>query len=295
MRIRYLPLLLLALVGFQSVGCGQTNVKSQSNETKTTETKTALSKEIKIPAGVKKAGYEENPAQNSLLLILNSDKEIYYQDKLINNSTLKDVLKASAAKTKKLPKTKKPSYTLEDENVNRIYLKADVGVPFSEVIKILKMVQESSPNEYRTKLIVNPAEEVGEFAKTPNGRYVMSFDLGLPANPKAVPRPNPLTLVAKLDAAGKIKLNNEPPMKINELKTLLAKIFKEREENGVLAEGTNEVAKKIILVSAPDVKYGEVVKFIDELYETGANPVVFGELSDEYQSLSMREIKSPNE
>ena len=288
MRIKYLPILLLTLVGFQSVGCGQTNVKSQSNEAKTTETKTALSKEIKIPAGVKKASYEENPAQNGLLLILNSDKQIYYQDKLINNSTLRDVLKVAAAKTKKLSKTKKPSYTLEDENVNRIYLKADSGVPFSEVIKVLKTVQESSPNEYRAKLIVNPAEEVGEFAKTPNGRYVLSFDLGLPANPKTVQKPNPLMLVAKLDAEGKIILNYEPPMKISELKPFLSNIFKDREENGVFAEGTNEVAKKIILVSEPDVKYGDVVKFIDELYETGANPVVFGELSDEYQSLSMK-------
>ena len=174
MRIKYLPLLLLALVSFQSAGCGQTNVKSQSNENKTTETEAALPKEIVIPAGVKKANYEESPAQDGLLLNLNSDKQIYYQDKLINDSTLKNVLKEVAAKTKKLPKAKKPAYLLEDENVNRIYLKADAGVPFSEVIKILKMVQASSPNEYRAKLIVNPAEEGGGLAKTSNGRYVLS-------------------------------------------------------------------------------------------------------------------------
>ena len=102
-------------------------------------------------------------------------------------------------------------------------------------------------------------------------------------------------LVAKLNAAGKIKLNNEPPMKTNELKPLLSNIFKEREESGAFAEGTNEVEKKIILVTEPDVKYGDVVKFVDELYEAGANPIVFGELSDEYQPVSMREIKIPNE
>lgn len=281
MRIKYLPPLLLALVSFQSVICGQNNVKSQSNETKTTETKTASSTEIKIPAGVKKVDYEENPAQNSLLLTLNSDKQIYYQDKLINDSALKNVLKEAASKTKKLPKTKKPSYLLEGKNVNSVYLKADAGLPFSEVIKTLKILQKSSVNEYRAKLIVNAETEVGEYRKTPNGRYVLSLDLGLPANPKSVSKMNPLLLVAKLDAAGKISLNNEPPMKISELKSLLSKIFKEREENGIFTEGTNEVEKKIILVSEPDIKYGDVVKFIGELYETGANPVVLGELSDE--------------
>jgi len=293
MKIKYLPLLLLAVVSFQSAGCGQTNVKSQSNEAKTTETKTTLPKEIKIPSGVKKSDYEENPAQDSLLLTFNSDRQLYYQDKLINDSALKNILKESAAKTKKLPKTKMPSYTLKDENVNRIYLKADAGVSFSEVIKILKMVQESSPNEYRAKFIVNPAEEVGKFAKTPNGRYVVSFDLGLPAKPNAVLKPNPLTLVANLDTAGKIKLNNEPPMEISKLKTLLSNIFKERETYGAFAEGTNEVVKKIILVTEPDVKYGDVVKFIDELHEIYANPIVFSELSDEYRPAPINVMPPP--
>lgn len=292
MKIKYLPLLLLAVVGFQTAGCGQTNVKSQSNENKTTVNKTAQTKttppeEVKIPAGVKHSVYEGTPPQDSLLLTLRGDKQLYYQNKSINASALKNVLKEAAAKTKKLSKTKEPSYLLDDEKTNRIYLKADAGAPFSEVIKILKMVQESSLNEYRAKFIVNPAEEVGGYAKTPNGRSTISVDLGLPAKPDAYPKPNPLILVARLDAAGKIKLNNEPPMEIGKLKTLLTKIFDERGKNGVFAEGTNEVAREIILVTDAEVKYGDVTKLIDELREIYVNSVVFGELSDNYRSAPM--------
>lgn len=110
------------------------------------------------------------------------------------------------------------------------------------------------------------------------------LEIGMPAlKTDAVPRQNSLMLVARLDAAGKVELNNEPPMEISALKTFLSNLIKERERNGLVLEGTNVVEKTITLVTEPDVKYGDVIKFIDELDEIGARPVEFGELSKAYQ------------
>ena len=91
-----------------------------------------------------------------------------------------------------------------------------------------------------------------------------------------MPRPNPLFLAMKLDAAGKITLNNSP-VERSQLKDTLVKIFKEREEYGSFMEGTNEIDKRLALFPAPDVKYGDVIKLIDELNETFAK-VEFGDL-----------------
>ena len=100
--------------------------------------------------------------------------------------------------------------------------------------------------------------------------------LGIPEKPNAMPRPNPLFLAMNFDGAGKIKLNNSP-VERSQLKDTLLKIFKEREQNGVFEEGANEVYKRLILYPAPDVKYGDVIKLVDELNETLAK-VEFGDL-----------------
>jgi len=53
----------------------------------------------------------------------------------------------------------------------------------------------------------------------------------------------------------------------------LAEIFKERENNGVFRENTNEVEKTIFLKSPKSVKYGDVVKVIDAAKDAGASPI----------------------
>jgi biopolymer transport protein ExbD len=282
-------LLSVALVsGLTITACGFANENTTLNKEsgKNDRTKSDTPKPIEIPSGVKKPDFESNPNKDALSLTLNSRKQLYYQDKVINDATLKDVLKESAAKTKKLsPEKSMPSYLLSDDKVNPFYLKADVELPFSEVIKILKTVKESSPNEYRVKFIVNPAEEVlKNFADKTNPMFVLNIDLGTPV-PKTdiVPKPNPLLLVARLDASGKVKLDSmmmpsEPPMEISELKERLTKIFKQREQNKTFIEGTMEIEKKVILLTDQNVKYGDVVKLLDELYDISAKPVVLGDL-----------------
>jgi len=274
---KILPLFLFICLSFQLTACAQNSGEARTNQPKTTQTPDSQPKTLEVPSGVQNTVYEQNPAENILLLTLNRDNRIYYQDKQLDDASLKTVLTQYSKKHKNDPSTtglKLPPYLVE--NVKFFYIKADVSLPFSQILKVLKAVQKSSPTSYRAKFIVQPAREVGKFEKTPNGRYVVNFDLGIPEKPNAIPRPNPLFLAMNFDGAGKIKLNNSPVDR-SQLKVTLLRIFEDREQNGVFEEGTNEVYKRLILYPAPDVKYGDVIKLVDELNETLAK-VEFGDL-----------------
>ena len=274
---KILPLLLFICLSFQLTACTQNSGQAQTNQPKATQTPDSQPKTVEVPSGVKNTVYEPNPDENILLLTLNRDNRIFYQDKQLDDASLKTVLTEYSKKHKNDPSTtgsKLPPYLVE--NAKFFYIKADVSLPFSQILKVLKAVQKSSPNSYRAKCIVLPAEEVGKVAKTPNGRYVVNIDLGIPEKNNSMPKPNPLFLAMNFDGAGKIKLNNSPVDR-SQLKVTLLRIFKDREQNGVFEEGANEVYKRLILYPAPDVKYGDVIKLVDELNETLAK-VEFGDL-----------------
>ena len=107
------------------------------------------------------------------------------------------------------------------------------------------------------------------------------FEAKVPAEPKDQQdvnvKPNPLTLVVAINKETKgITLNNENFGDVSDTEKLLNKlkeIFKERENNGVFREGTNEVEKTIFLKSPKSVRYGDVVKVIDAAKAAGASPI----------------------
>lgn len=107
------------------------------------------------------------------------------------------------------------------------------------------------------------------------------FEAKVPAEPKDQQdvnvKPNPLTLVVAINKETKgITLNNENFGDVSDtekLRSKLAEIFKERENNGVFREGTNEVEKTIFLKSPKSVRYGDVVKVIDAAKAAGASPI----------------------
>lgn len=107
------------------------------------------------------------------------------------------------------------------------------------------------------------------------------FEAKVPAEPKDQQdvnvKPNPLTLVVAINKETKgITLNNENFGDVSDTEMLsnkLKEIFKERENNGVFREGTNEVEKTIFLKSPKSVRYGDVVKVIDAAKAAGASPI----------------------
>lgn len=107
------------------------------------------------------------------------------------------------------------------------------------------------------------------------------FEAKVPAEPKpedqTVAKPNPLTLVIGINKSDNvITLNNEPAGDITDTSALngkLSQIFKDRENNGVFREGTNEVEKTVFIKSPRSVRYGSVVKVIDAAKSAGAQPI----------------------
>ncbi|MBE7516276.1 MAG: biopolymer transporter ExbD [Chloracidobacterium sp.] len=107
------------------------------------------------------------------------------------------------------------------------------------------------------------------------------FEAKVPAEPKNDPtvavKPNPLTLVVGINSSdGSVTLNNEPFGSVGDTEKLtnrLREIFKQREENGVLREGTNEVEKTLFLKAPKTIRYGDVVKVIDAVKMAGASPI----------------------
>lgn len=107
------------------------------------------------------------------------------------------------------------------------------------------------------------------------------FEAKVPAEPKeenlpVQARPNPLTLVVTVERDLALKLNNDEMGNVTDTSNLssrLSQIFKDRENNGVFREGTNEVEKTIFIKAPRSVKYGDVVKVIDAVKVAGAQPI----------------------
>ena len=107
------------------------------------------------------------------------------------------------------------------------------------------------------------------------------FEAKVPAEPKDQQnvdvKPNPLTLVVSINQATRqVTLNNEPAGTVDEpdaLTNQLSEIFKLREANDVRSEVTNQIEKTLFIKSPTGVKYGDVVKVIDAVKASGAQPI----------------------
>ncbi|HMS40467.1 MAG TPA: biopolymer transporter ExbD [Pyrinomonadaceae bacterium] len=107
------------------------------------------------------------------------------------------------------------------------------------------------------------------------------FEAKVPAEPKDNQNrditPNPLTLVVTINNTDKkVILNKDDAGNVDDasaLTTRLAQIFKDRENNGVFREGTNEVEKTVFIKAPKNINYGSVVKVVDAVKQAGAEPV----------------------
>ena len=107
------------------------------------------------------------------------------------------------------------------------------------------------------------------------------FEAKVPAEPKNQQnlevKPNPLTLVVAINNQTKaVTLNNEAAGDVSDASALTARlqeIFKQRENNGVFRENSNEIEKTIFIKSPKSSKYGDVVKVIDAAKLAGASPI----------------------
>jgi biopolymer transport protein ExbD len=107
------------------------------------------------------------------------------------------------------------------------------------------------------------------------------FEAKVPAEPKDQQnvdvKPNPLTLVVAINRnTRQLTLNNEPVGTVDEPEPLtdrLSAIFKDREQNDVRSDVTNQIEKTLFIKSPTSIKYGDVVRVIDAVKAAGAQPI----------------------
>jgi len=140
-----------------------------------------------------------------------------------------------------------------------IILSAEPSVTYGTIEKVVDPLRK--PGKNRIKL------EAG------NGRYIV-----VPAkNPSAQeikPKPNPLTLVVRVDKELNVSLNNEPQGSLDDLSALtmrLADIFKRRAENGVFREGTSEIETTIFLRLPENIKFEQIRDLDTALRNVGSD------------------------
>ncbi len=144
-----------------------------------------------------------------------------------------------------------------------VYIKSQDDAMFGKVIQIMQVGRIAQIDAY--KLISSDAFEKSDLSKI--AQIIIPLERFLGKN-----KPNPLSLTVTIDQTGNIKLNNSPETK-ESLSTHLLQVFNEREQNGVFRVGLNEVEKTVFISAGVSTKFGEVVKIIEAIKNSGANPI----------------------
>jgi len=107
------------------------------------------------------------------------------------------------------------------------------------------------------------------------------FEAKVPAEPKDQDnvdvKPNKLTLVISINKSDlSVKLNEDALGDVSDTTPLtnkLLEVFKDRTNNGVFRQGSNEIEKTVFIKAPKGVKYGDVVKVIDGAKQANASPI----------------------
>lgn len=226
---------------------------------------------VSLPANVKNADKDAGiEKESSLVLTLAADGKMYKrQTREVNGR----VERSEAAVTdQELPGTIERS--MEDKTPDRriVYFKCDVNASYESVLKIFEAIRKADVD--KVGLVV-----IGQ--KDPDDPYQtapLNFEVRLQEriDPGVISKPNPFTLVAAVDKDGKLLLNNEPKGTMpdaSRIETTLKNIFKDREDNGIFREGTNEVEKTIHIKASKSTKYGDFIKLVEAVKAARAEPI----------------------
>ena len=153
-----------------------------------------------------------------------------------------------------------------------VYVVADASINYETLVKIFASARKE--RLYTIRFVVSPNDKT-------EANNILETILPKEVKTDIPQKPNPLMLVAALQKDGKIKLNNEDNT-LDSLKARLAEVFRNRQENGVFREGTNETEKTVTIKAFRSAKYEEIAKLINALKEVGASPIILqiDDLSD---------------
>jgi biopolymer transport protein ExbD len=228
---------------------------------------------VHLPADVQGADEDSDiDKESSVIITLTADNKLY------RRQTGNDPDRAQAADTVISKEQLTPAIEsgLENKTPDKriVYFKCDANASYGKVLEIFEAIRKADID--RVGLVVTAKKDEDE----PYQIRPFAFEVRLPAPPtdkdRAL-RPNPLTLVAKLDEDGRLTLNNDNMGTISNTAKLvdrLSEVFKERENNGVFREDSNEIEKTIFIRAPTSAKYGDFIKLVEAVKLSGANPIV---------------------
>jgi biopolymer transport protein ExbD len=226
---------------------------------------------VELPANVKYATEDGDISKESaVVLTLTADNKLLLRDS--NAANDKGQMTDAAVSLQELEGKIQSAIELKSPDKRTVYLKSDVNASNENVLKVLGIIRDSGVD--RVGLVVIGIKSLDD----PYQTAPVAFEVRLPeeVDTSVVYSPNPLTLVAALDANGRVSLNNQDQGQVTDpqkLQSLLTSIFKDRENNGVFREGTNEVEKTVIVKIDRATKYGDMIKLIETVKGAGAQPI----------------------
>ena len=142
-----------------------------------------------------------------------------------------------------------------------VIIKADSALKYGEIINVV----QASRISFTQKIKVEISKDYHAFVPPkPNEK------------PASQIKPNPLTLIVKLDGNMNLTLNNEAAGSLNDTSLLtsqLKQIFKDRETYGAFREGSNEIEQTLYIKAPLSVGFSDVIKLVNALKDVGANPI----------------------
>ena len=130
------------------------------------------------------------------------------------------------------------------------------------LIEMVKVERAKGPSELNVLVVHGPSLNIPPEPREPNNMDV---------------KPNPLLLTVTVGPKGNVELNSEKLgslLNLEPIKKLLVKVFKDREVNGVLRAGTNEIEKTVMLRLDPVLKVSDLEKIAIAVDEAGSDRIV---------------------
>ncbi len=227
---------------------------------------------VNLPVGVKYA-VDDSDIDNgsSMILLVASDNKLYLEQ--IQTTGNKSERTEKPITKEVLPDNLTKFFETKPPDKRIVYLKADVGASYENVLQVFEVIRKADIDKVGL-VVIKAKNDLDQ-----NQVSASKFEVKLPALPdkaEELRKPDPNALFAILDKDGKLKLNVDEMGTISNperLTNMLTSVFKRRENEGVLREGTNEVEKTIFLRVSKSTKYGDFVKLVEAVKAAGAEPI----------------------
>ena len=222
---------------------------------------------VSLPVNIQGADADPDVRkETSVVITLTVDNKLYQQlsrdlsdgETVISNGDLSQTIKRG----------------LENKTPDKriVYFKCDSSASYENVLKVFDAIRKADADKVGL-VVIGTKNLDDQYQITP-----LDFEVHLQPVIIKVPvvRPNPLFLLVSLGGDGRLALNGEDMgflSNTDKLADRLREVFKERENNGVFRDDTNETEKTVFLKVSKSNKYGDFIKLVEAVKLAGAHPV----------------------